>query len=198
MIQPTFIGRKEEQEILQDALNSQEAEMLAVIGRRRVGKTFLINTFYQKSIAFSVTGIQNGALEDQLERFSKSLKEHSGAKVDLPTPASWFQAFDMLQQYIKTLNQDRKQVIFIDELPWLATHKSKFLQAFGHFWNNWASRQNLIVVICGSAASWMIQKVVNNTGGLYNRITKRIFLQPFTLNETETYFKSRNLNFKRY
>ena len=198
MIKFNFVGRKEEQEILKDALTSNEAEMLAVIGRRRVGKTYLVNTFYQDKIAFNVTGIQNGTLEDQLERFSKSLLEYSESKIDLPRPTSWFQAFDMLQQYIKTLNEDEKRVIFIDELPWLATHKSKFLQAFGHFWNNWASMQNLVVVICGSAASWMIQKVVNNTGGLYNRITKRIFLQPFTLSETEAYLKSRNLNFNRY
>jgi len=195
---PTFVGRKEEQEILKDALQSSEAEMVAVIGRRRVGKTYLITTVYDKQIAFSVTGIQNGTLDDQLERFSKSLKNYTNSKVDLPLPKSWFQAFDMVQQYIETLPKNRKHVIFIDELPWLAPHKSKFLQAFGHFWNDWASRQNLIVVICGSAASWMIRKVVNNTGGLYNRITKRIYLQPFTLQETEEYLKTRRLKFTRY
>ena len=197
-MQPTFIARKEEQLILKEALNSPEAEMVAVIGRWRVGKTYLVTSVYDNQIAFSVTGIQNGALEDQLGRFSKSMKKYSGAKIDLPIPKNWFEAFDLLQQYIETLAENRKHVIFIDELPWLAPHKSKFLQAFGHFWNDWASRQNLVVVICGSAASWMIQKVVNNTGGLYNRITKRIFLQPFTLSETEEYLKTKHLKFTRY
>ena len=194
----TFVGRKEEQIILKDALDSPEAEMVAVIGRRRVGKTYLINTMYEKEIAFNVTGIQNGALVDQLDRFSKSLKKYTKTTIDLPAPKSWFQAFDMLQQYIETLPQQQKQVIFIDELPWLAPHKSKFLQAFAHFWNDWAARQNLVIVICGSAASWMIQKVVNNTGGLYNRITKRIFLQPFTLSETEEFLKTKHIKFTRY
>ncbi len=198
MTSTTFIGRTAEKEILKDALRSKEAEMVAVMGRRRVGKTFLINTFYQKEIAFSVTGIQDGALDDQLERFAKKLMEYSETKIKLPAPTTWFHAFDMLQQYLESLPQDKKRVIFIDELPWLATHKSKFLQAFGHFWNDWACQQNLVLVICGSAASWMIQKVVNNTGGLYNRITKRIFLQPFTLSEMEAYLKSRNLRFNRY
>ncbi|MEM6964294.1 MAG: ATP-binding protein [Bacteroidota bacterium] len=197
-MQPTFVGRKEEQIILRDALRSKEAEMVAVIGRRRVGKTFLVTTVCKKQIAFNVTGIQNGALEDQLNRFSKSLKKYANTSIDLPPPKNWFQAFDLLQQYIETLPKKQKHVIFIDELPWLAPHKSKFLQAFGHFWNDWASRQNLVVVICGSAASWMIQKVVNNTGGLYNRITKRIFLQPFTLSETEAYLKAKRFKFTRY
>ena len=194
----TFIGREKEQEILQDALDSYEAEMVAVIGRRRVGKTYLVNTFYEERMVFDVTGIQNGELEDQVGRFVKNLKEYSNSEIDLPSPTGWFQAFDMLQEYIKTLSKDRKHVIFFDELPWLATHKSKFLQAFGYFWNDWASKQNLVVVICGSAASWMIRNVVNNTGGLYNRITKRIYLQPFTLGETERYLRTKNMTFTRY
>jgi len=104
----TLIGRKEEQLILKEALNSPEAEMVAVIGRWRVGKTYLVTSVYENQIAFSVTGIQNGALEDQLGRFSKSMKKYSGAKIDLPIPKNWFEAFDLLQQYIETLAENRK------------------------------------------------------------------------------------------
>ncbi len=197
-MKPTFIGRKEEQVILQDALVSEEAEMIAVIGRRRVGKTFLIKTIYEKEIVFDITGIQNGELYDQLERFRDRLVEFLNSNLSIPKPKNWFEAFKLLKEYLQALPKDKKHVVFFDELPWLATHKSKFLQAFGYFWNSWAWQQNIVIVICGSAASWMIQKVVNNTGGLYNRITKRIYLQPFTLNETEAYLKSRYLKFTRY
>ncbi len=197
-MQTTFIGRKEEQAILKEALDSREAEMIAVIGRRRVGKTFLIKTVYQKEIVFDITGIQNGELQNQLQAFRDQLVEYSKNQLTIPKPGDWFEAFKLLKEYLQTLPKNKKPVIFFDELPWLATHKSKFLQAFGYFWNNWAWQQNLVVVICGSAASWMIQKVVNNTGGLYNRITKRIYLQPFTLSETETYLKDKSLKFTRY
>ncbi len=198
-MQPTpFIGRKEEQGILKDALQSGEAEMVAVIGRRRVGKTFLVKTVYQNELVFDITGIQDGELKIQLERFRDHLVERTKTGLSIPVPKDWFEAFNMLKAYLQTLPKDKKQVVFLDELPWLATHKSNFLQAFGYFWNSWAWQQPLVVVICGSAASWMIQKVVNDTGGLHNRITKRIFLQPFTLSETEEYLNARNLKFNRY
>lgn len=193
-----FIGRQKEQEILKDALQSNEAEMVAVIGRRRVGKTFMVKTVYQSELVFDITGIQNGELQIQLELFRDRLMEVTTSSVVIPSPKDWFEAFKMLKQYLQSLPNDKKHVIFFDELPWLATHKSKFLQAFGYFWNSWAWEQNLVVVICGSAASWMIRRVVNNTGGLYNRITKRIFLQPFTLSEAEEYLKAKKLKFNRY
>jgi hypothetical protein len=193
-----FIGRKEEQKILQEALQSNEAEMIAVIGRRRVGKTFLVKTVYEKEMAFDLIGIQDGELAVQLERFRDRLMEYTQSRIMLPAPKDWFEAFNWLKSYLETLPKVQKQVVFFDELPWLATHKSNFLQAFGYFWNSWAWQQNLVVVICGSAVSWMIQKVVNDTGGLHNRITRRIFLQAFTLGETEEYLLARGFKFKRY
>lgn len=193
-----LIGRKEEQRILSKALESNEAEMVAVIGRRRVGKTFLIKKTYSEQIVFEITGAQNAPLEEQLNNFREELMQF--AKPDLPIkqPENWPDAFFLLRSYLKQQLGEKKKIIFFDELPWLATHKSGFLRAFGYFWNSWAVNQNIVVVICGSAASWMIQKVVNNTGGLYNRITRRIYLKPFTLTETENYLKSRNFNYDRY
>lgn len=193
-----FVGRKEEVEILREALTSTEAEMVAVIGRRRVGKTFLIDTVYEQQMVFKITGNQTDLQKGQLQNFSYQLSEFMGITVPLRVPINWMEAFYLLINYLKTQVGDEKKVVFFDELPWLATHKSDFLDGLSYFWNTWAVRQNIVVVICGSAASWMIKKVVHHRGGLHNRITKRIFLAPFTLAETEHFFKSRNIYFERY
>ena len=193
-----FIGRQAEKVILEEALNSGEAEMVSVIGRRRVGKTFLITSCYKEEIVFELTGIQNASRTLQLRNFRDVLAEYGAADLSFEIPPDWLDAFQQLKTYLKPLLGKEKKVIFFDELPWLDTHRSGFLQAFGYFWNSWASRQNLVVVICGSAASWMIRKVVRDKGGLHNRITKRIHLKPFTLGETETYLISRHIRFNRY
>ena len=193
-----FIGREEEQEILADALQSNEAEMIAVIGRRRVGKTFLIKTIYQEQIAFEVSGIQNASKSEQLRNFIIQLTKISKPNYPISTPTSWLDAFHLLTTYLDKLDFSEKKVVFLDELPWLATSKSGFLNGLSFFWNSWAVDKNIVVVICGSAASWMIRNVVNNRGGLYNRITKRIYLAPFNLLETENYLKARNIYFNRY
>lgn len=191
-----LIGRQQERTILQKALTSNEAEMVAILGRRRVGKTFLVNTVYQEQIVFEITGIQNAPLQRQLKNFTYQLSEFSGQKVD--KPSDWFDAFVLLIDYLKQVKSGGKKVVFFDELPWLATAKSGFLQGLSFFWNSWAVKQHIVVVICGSAASWMIQKVVNHKGGLHNRITKRIHLAPFNLAETAAYLKSKNINLDHY
>lgn len=193
-----LIGRKDEQKILGKALSSPEAEMVAVIGRRRVGKTFLIKTAYEGHISFEITGIQNAPYQEQLQNFIQQLNKVSANEIPIPVPHNWLEAFHLLTIFLEKRNRDTKQVVFFDELPCLAAHKSGFLRAFGNFWNSWAVNQNIVVVICGSAASWMIQKIVHNTGGLYNRITRRIFLQAFTLSEVEAFLLSRNIHFDRY
>ena len=195
-----FIGRKDEKKILQEALSSDEAEMVAVIGRRRVGKTFLIKHAYKKHIVFELTGIQNGALQQQLINFKEQLLLFSGKDItgSFRPPSDWFEAFRQLKAYLIPLAKKSKKVVFFDELPWLANPKSKFLSALGYFWNSWAAWENIVLVICGSAASWIIQKVVNDKGGLHNRITKYIQLKPFTLAETKAYLKSKKGNFNHY
>jgi len=198
MIQNALIGRKTEQEILLKALDSAEAEMIAVFGRRRVGKTFLVKQTYRENIAFEITGLQNANNLEQLQNFSLQLATISKPLLPLKTPANWLEAFFMLATYLDGQPSDQKRVIFFDEVPWMATHKSGFLMGLGWFWNSWAVSKNVVIVICGSAASWMIQKVVNDRGGLHNRITKRIFLKPFTLAETELFLQSRNIPLNRY
>lgn len=197
MKQP-LIGRKEEKDILEKALRSNESEMVAVIGRRRVGKTFLIKSAYQNRISFEITGIQNAPYEEQMQNFVLQLNEVANNTIPVQVPKDWLEAFHLLTILLKKNSSKKKQVVFFDELPWLAARKSGFLRAFGYFWNSWAVNQNIVVVICGSAASWMIKKVINDTGGLYNRVTRRIYLKPFDLSETEKFLKSRKLHIDRY
>jgi hypothetical protein len=193
-----LIGRFDEIKLLSDALQSNEAELIAVFGRRRVGKTFLIQHVVKSNLVFECSGIHNSSLSKQLINFTNSLAS-AGYIGNGKRPSDWFQAFQWLTDLLKTKNGSKKKVLFLDEFPWLHTHRSGFLQAFEHFWNTFASRQeNLVVIICGSAASWMIKNVVNNRGGLHNRITKRIRLLPFTLMESESYLRSRDIRLDRY
>jgi len=194
-----IIGREEEKTILSDALRSGDAELIAVYGRRRIGKTFLIRNHYQKYIAFELTGIHEASLKDQLHNFSRSLQGAMGIAVTLASPANWIDAFGLLSEYLKKVMKKEPVVILLDELPWLCTPKSGFLQAFGHWWNTWASRQPLVkVVVCGSAASWIIRNIINDRGGLHNRVTQRIRLLPFTLQETERFLQHHGVKLDRY
>ncbi len=197
MAKEKIIGRFDETRILDKALHSADPEFIAVYGRRRVGKTFLIREFYGDSIRFELIGVHEASLKVQLNNFAQSLKNAIGMGILPQTPGTWFDAFSSLEQFLESLNQKQntgKRVVFIDELPWLNTPKSNFLAALEHFWNSYGSKQsNLILVVCGSAASWMIQKIVNSKGGLHNRLTRQIRLLPFTLSETESFLKSRGV-----
>ena len=193
-----LIGRTDEQALLTAIAQSGEPELIVVYGRRRVGKTYLVRNFFAKEMAFELTGIHNANLSTQLDNFGTALSGYTG-KAAITKPANWIAAFSMLERYLTPLIKKQRRVVFIDEFPWLSTARSGFIQAFSHFWNTWASRQkNLIVVICGSAAAWMIQKVINNKGGLHNRVTRRIRLLPFTLSETEAFLKQRKINLDQY
>jgi len=151
---------------------------LAVFGRRRVGKTFLIRQVYQKQIVFQMTGIASANTPQQLANFFSVLKEADISVAQDSLPKNWFDAFGLLKSYLQKLKAPKK-VIFFDELPWIDTPRSNFLSALEHFWNAWASaRPDIIFVVCGSAASWMISRLINNRGGLYNRVTQRIRLLP--------------------
>jgi len=192
-----LIGRKKEIKLLNEVLASPKAEMIAVLGRRRVGKTFLVNNVYEKDIIFRQTGVRNATNEEQLRAFIVNIERLAGKKVEKAN--DWLDAFFRLRDVLEPrLKKDKKQVIFFDELSWLAVEGAKFLDFLGYFWNDWASRQNLVIVLCGSASSWIIQKVINDKGGLHNRVTKYIRLKPFTLLETETYLKNRHFTFTRY
>lgn len=191
-----IVGREQELRTLSDIIKSGESELVVIYGRRRVGKTFLIRNAFANEIAFELTGIHNASLKLQLENFRTAFASVSKQKGEFK---NWMEAFKMLTQYLTPLIKRKRKVVFLDEFPWLSSARSGFMQAFEHFWNTWASRQkNLVVVICGSSAAWMIQRVINNKGGLHNRITRRMRLLPFSLHETELFLKSRNVKLDRY
>lgn len=194
-----IIGRTNEQEILGNLLNSKQSELLAVYGRRRVGKTYLIKTYYADKLAFACSGQLEGTTKDQLENFDEQLSLYFPDLKRTHIPQTWRQAFNQLKQGLDKIKTPGKKVLFFDEIPWLDTRKSGFLSTFEYFWNTYCfDRNDLIVVICGSAASWIIKKVVNNKGGLHNRITSRIRLLPFSLKETKEYLTYRNINLDNY
>jgi uncharacterized protein len=196
-----IIGRQYEQKQLQKIYQSNQAEFVAVYGRRRVGKTYLIRHFFSQKdgIFFRSTGIHKGSLKKQLEKFKKEIeltfyKKKSGMR--LAPFLSWHDAFEALKDAIELLAGQQKVVIFMDEIPWMATPKSGMLEALDYYWNRfWSEDKNIKLVICGSAASWIIDKVLHNKGGLHNRVTLRLPLAPFTLAETKAYLRYRHVNY---
>lgn len=195
-----IIGRKEEQKLLKAALHSKEAELLVIYGRRRIGKTYLIRNYFEKELVFELTGLYGANLSQQLENFSKALQHAKKSEIPLAKPSNWDQAFSYLSSLLKEKMDKEPVVILIDEFPWIHTPKSGFLSTFEHWWNSWASRQPLLkVILCGSAASWMIEKIINSKGGLHNRITRSpIQLLPFTLYESSLYLKHRGVKLDNY
>jgi len=191
------VGRTAELQIIDNIISSSNSELLAIIGRRRVGKTFLIKHGFEKQICFHYTGKKDVTKQEQITTFCNKISSYSKTIVKT-IPNNWEDAFELLKKLIAKKKTTTKKAIFIDELPWIATPRSGFLSSFSYFWNDWAVNNNIIVIICGSAASWMIEKIVNNKGGLHNRITRHIKLKPFTLTETEAYLKSKKINYPRY
>jgi uncharacterized protein len=177
-------GRQEEIAILQKVLQKQGSEFVALYGRRRIGKTYLIRQVYEPHIAFECSGLHQRDMQQQLENFWIALVETLPGEKP-PLPKTWLQAFSLLRSYITSIHNKKKKVIFLDEIAWFETPRSGFLAALDAFWNQFCSKRNdIVLVICGSAASWIIDKVINNRGGLHNRITTHIQLMPFTLKET--------------
>ena len=192
-----FTGRVKEQERLSRCMRSDSAQLIIVHGRRRVGKTFLINRYFDQDFAFKITGAFEQPRDVQIRNFTNELNRKSGNKYNIPK--DWIQAFDLLRDYLESLDKGKKQVIFFDELPWLDTRRSGFMASFEWFWNDWACAQDhLVFVVCGSATSWMVDNIANNKGGLFNRQTCRMYLEPFTLRETEEYLQSRGIFWSRF
>ena len=194
-----IVGRAEEIALLHSLEQSDRSAFVAVYGRRRVGKTFLIRSFYEAPFAFQLTGIANVGTEQQLVNFHSAFVRNFPQFEDNPVSIDWFQAFQQLMTALESLPLSGKKVLFFDELPWLDTHGALFVPALEHFWNSWAStRSDITLIVCGSAASWMINELINNTGGLYNRITHTLHLEPFTLAECEAFFKEKSPGMDRY
>lgn len=207
-----IIGRKQEIKELNELYNSGKAEFVVIYGRRRVGKTFLVDESLEGKITFRHAGLSPveteskkdkedkqkvNVLKMQLKHFYLSLLKHGMKKSH--QPKSWLEAFYMLSELLESLDDGKRQVVFLDELPWMDTPRSFFVTAFEGFWNTWGChRKNLMLVVCGSAASWMLDNFFDNHGGLYGRTTHEIHLHPFSLKECEEFYKSRGVKWSRY
>lgn len=192
-----IVGRKEEIARLDRCMDSSKAQLVIIYGRRRVGKTFLINEYFNDQFAFKLTGAYKRPKTFQLESFSYELQLKTG--MDHPVPATWREAFNMLRHYLESLPTEEKKVVFFDEMPWLDTPQSDFLPIFEWFWNDWASTcTNLVFIVCGSATSWMADHITDNKGGLFNRQSCRIYLEPFRLRETEQFLDTMGINWSRF
>lgn len=198
-----LVGRKAEIAQLSRYYKSGKPEFVAVYGRRRVGKTFLIDEVFRDSMAFHHTGLspfdrkRKVTLKDQLQNFCFSLIRHGLDGID--APQSWMEAFFLLERLLERQDNGSRQVVFIDELPWMDTPRSGFLTALEAFWNGWGNtRHNLCLIVCGSATSWMLDNLINNKGGLYGRLTGELRISPFTLQECEAFFQNRGINLSRF
>jgi len=198
-----IIGRKKEQEELLRIFNKKQAQLVAVYGRRRVGKTFLVRELLKEHFVFYHTGISplelegRNLLDAQLTAFASTLT-YSGASIS-GKPSSWTEAFQWLRDFLMEQDPGKRMVVFIDEMPWMDTPRSGFISAFEHFWNGWgAGQDNLMLIICGSATSWIEDNLINGYGGLYDRTSAEIRLSPFTLEETEQMLHSQDVMLSRY
>ena len=191
-----ILGREAEKDLLSRIYDSGSSEFVAICGRRRVGKTFLVREFFEEEMVFQCAGVANAGTQEQLKSFYHTLRRYDNSVSTMPS--DWIDAFEMLISYLDSLSQKRK-VVFIDELPWMDTPGAHFVSALEHFWNSWASaRRDIVLIVCGSATSWMMDKLINNHGGLYGRLTHRIFLSPFTLGEAEKLLISQGVSMSRY
>lgn len=192
-----ILGRKEEIRRLGRCLEENTAQLIVIYGRRRIGKTFLINEFFEGRFDFKITGSYKEKREVQLRNFAEELSNQE--KKECAIPKDWTKAFRMLRRYLSELPESEKHVVFFDEMPWLDTPRSGFLSAFEHFWNDFGcAMHDLVFIVCGSATSWITKNIAQNKGGLFNRKTCSIYLQPFNLRETEEYLLSRGISWSRY
>ena len=198
-----MIGRKREVKELNRLYDGSKAELVAIYGRRRVGKTYLVDETFANRITFRHAGLSpadeepRGLLRAQLDHFYNSLILHGMERCK--KPETWLDAFLLLELFLQKRDDGTRQVVFLDELPWLDTPKSGFMRAFEGFWNTWGChRKNLMVIVCGSANSWVLDRLVNDHGGLYNRVTHEMKLSPFSLRECEEYYESNGVKLSRY
>lgn len=192
-----LVGRKKEMQELDWAMQSGKSELILLKGRRRIGKTFLVRSFFKDCYTFHFVGAHRKSKSIQLSNFREALTRHSG-KTDIPSLDNWHDAFAQLIRFLETCTESRK-VIFFDEMPWADTHGSDFVEELEYFWANWVqNRDDIVFIACGSATSWMKDKIEDNQGGLHNRITHKIYLRPFFLNECREYLRNHGFEWDEY
>ena len=192
-----LIGRTRELEELRWSMESHRSELIVIYGRRRVGKTFLVRRFFDDTYSFHYVGAHRQKRNVQLQNFRESLMRYNHRQ-DVPTLENWHDAFLQLGQYLEGCKEKRK-VLFFDEMPWMDSQGSDFVAELEYFWANWVqNRDDIVFIACGSATSWMKEKLEDNQGGLHNRITHRIYLRPFYLSECKAYLVEHGFEWDDY
>ena len=198
-----LVGRHAEKKRLHELVLSKRAEFIALYGRRRIGKTFLVEQYLGglSQTFIHITGQIDADRTRQLEIFQTEIEKKLFDQRRLPPFLTWNVAFQQLISGLKRrISESPKGIItvFLDEIPWLSTQKSGLLSALDHAWNTELRHiSNLKLVVCGSAAAWMIKNIVNAKGGLHNRLTASMRLAPFNLQETEEYLHARGIKLSR-
>ena len=193
-----IIARTVEVDLLERKYRSNKSEFVIVYGRRRIGKTYLVNHVFADRFTFTYVGARKQKPQKQLQRFAEQLRDYSGSAF-APALSNWDDAFSQLRLLIESKPSQQRKVIFFDEMPWIDSPRSAFVEALEYFWNAWAAqRDDILFIACGSATSWMVNKLIRNRGGLYNRITEQIYLRPFKLSECEQYLHAAGCQWDRY
>lgn len=186
-----LVAREAEVAVLDSIYGSDKPEFLAIYGRRRVGKTYLIRNYFErkKAIFFNVTGSKNGSMTEQISHFISQIGKVFYEGLKIQEEKSWDKAFGLLTDiFEKKVSKNKKIILFFDELPWMVTRNSRLLEALDYYWNqHWSNDKRIKLIVCGSSASWIVKKIINNKGGLHNRITRRIRLEPFNLTQTKRF-----------
>jgi len=191
-----FIGRLKEVTRLNSYYTSGRPEFIALYGRRRVGKTCLVEHLYCNEYSFNVTGVIDGNRKDEEKVFLDALRRIGYKGKSFKT---WFDAFNILKEQLQQkINKGHRCIVFFDELPCFDTLRAGFIKAFGDFWNDWCVKHDeIMLIVCGSATTWMIKNLINSHGGLHNRITHEMHIHSFTLKETEEYLQSKDIEWDR-
>jgi AAA+ ATPase superfamily predicted ATPase len=194
-----LVGRENERKIFKHHEQANQSKLIALYGRRRIGKTYLVREHFKDVLRFEIAGLYKGSMHDQLKHFANTLAKAGYLEALISPPESWMAAFEMLSVFIERQNDKRKKVLFIDELPWFDTPRSKFVMAFENFWNSFCSkRKDILLIICGSSASWMLLNIVRNKGALHNRVSQHINLSAFNLYETEKFLQKKGVKWSKY
>jgi uncharacterized protein len=192
-----LIGREKEWKELELAVKSDRSEFIALYGRRRIGKTFLVRCFFEDKYSFHYVGAHRQPKDVQLQNFREALMRYSQDS-SVPKIENWHDAFLRLESYLESCKEERK-IIFFDEMPWMDTHGGEFIDELEYFWANWVqNRDDIVFVACGSATSWMKEKLEDNQGGLHNRLTHKIYLRPFYLSECREYLREHGIGWDEY